>query len=135
VSGTTVVALISVLASSIVALTGVIVPQVLGARDQRVAQLLAHGAWWRERRSVLYSEILSFCARALGDGVDLDETAIAEFEGRVIALGGLRVSELFRSFLEALRNRNTAEASQAYSDLCERIPGELWTLSKKGYTG
>ena len=134
-SGTTVVALISVLASSIVALTGVIVPQVLGAREQRAAQLLAHGSWWRDTRSNLYSEILSFCIRALRDELDLDAPGIAELEGRVIALGRPDVSKTFRSFLSALRNRNTAEASHAYSELREQIPDELWILSKKGYAG
>ena len=38
-TGTTIVALISVIASSIVALTGVIVPQVLVARERRATQV------------------------------------------------------------------------------------------------
>jgi Na+-driven multidrug efflux pump len=64
VTGTTIVALISVIASAIVALTGVIVPQVLGARERRVAHFLAHEIWWRDTRAPVYSEILSFCIRA-----------------------------------------------------------------------
>lgn len=132
-TGTTIVALISVIASSIVALTGVIVPQILGTREQRVAQLLAHGSWWRDTRSTLYSEILSFCTRALREEPDLDESAIAELEGRVDTMGSPTVSRLFRSFMSALRARDAAKASQADAALRERIPDELWTLSKTGY--
>lgn len=136
-SGTTIVALISVIASAIVALTGTIVPQVLGARErareQYVTQLLAHGTWWRDTRSKLYSEILSFCTRALHEELDLDEPAIIELKGRVDALGSPEVSKEFRSFMSALRNQNTAEARRAESALRERMPKELWTLSKTGY--
>jgi hypothetical protein len=135
VTGTTIVALISVIASSIVALTGVIVPQVLGTRERRVTQLLAHGSWWRDTRSILYSEILSFCIRALHEELNLNEPAIAKLEGRVDSMGSPEVSAHFRSFMSALRNRNTAEASRANSALRKRIPDELWTLSKTGYAG
>lgn len=138
-TGTTIVALISVIASSIVALTGTIVPQVLGARErareQSVTQLLAHGTWWRDTRSTLYSEILSFCTRALHEELNLDELAIAELEGRVDTMGSPEVSANFRSFMKALRNQNTAEARRVDSALRERIPDELWTLSKTGYAG
>jgi hypothetical protein len=100
VTGTTIVALISVIASSIVALTGTIVPQVLGAREQSVTQLLSHGTWWRDTRSTLYSEILSFCTRALHEELNLDELAIAELEGRVDTMGSPEVSANFRSFMK-----------------------------------
>jgi hypothetical protein len=135
VTGTTIVALISVIASSIVALAGVIVPQVLGTRERRATQLLAHGSWWRDTRSTLYSEILSFCIRALHEELNLNEPAIAKLEGRVDSMGSPEVSTHFRSFMSALRNRNTAEASRANSALRKRIPDELWTLSKTGYAG
>lgn len=134
-TGTTIVALISVIASSIVALTGVIVPQLLGARERRATQLLAHGSWWRDTRSTLYSEILSFCIRALHEELNLDEQAIAELVARVDTMGSPQVSAQFRSFMSALRDGNTAEASRANSALHKRIPDELWTLSKTGYAG
>lgn len=135
-AGTTIIALISVIASSIIALTGIIVPQILGAKERRITQLLVHGSWWRDTRSALYSEILSFCMRAERvKEIKLDEPSIAELEGRAAAMGSPEVSAHFRSFMSALRDQNTAEASRAISALRNRIPDELWTLSKTGYAG
>jgi hypothetical protein len=71
----------------------------------------------------------------LHEELNLDELAIAELEGRVDTMGSPEVSVNFRSFMKALRNQNTAEARRVDSALRERIPDELWTLSKTGYAG
>jgi hypothetical protein len=131
VTGTTIVALISVISSAVVALTGVIVPQVLGGRERRVAHFLAHEIWWRDTRSSIYSEILSFCIRVEHEKEpNLDEPPIAELRGRVAAMGSPRVSEHFDSFVSALSNGNDEKASLEHQTLRELISGELWNLSQ-----
>ncbi|MBO0823435.1 MAG: hypothetical protein J2P27_06190 [Actinobacteria bacterium] len=130
-TGTTIVALISVIASAVVALTGTIVPQVLGGRERRVAHFLAHEIWWRDTRSPIYSEILSFCIRVEQENEpNLDEPSITELRGRVGAMGSPKVSEHFDSFISALRNGNAENASLEYQTLRELISGELWNLSQ-----
>ena len=130
-TGTTVVALISVVASAVVALTGVIVPQVLGGRERRVAHFLSHEIWWRDTRSPIYSEVLSFCIRAGQEKEpDLDEPSVTELRGRVGALGSPKVSEHFDSFVSALRNGDAGKVSLEHQALRELISGELWDLSQ-----
>jgi hypothetical protein len=97
--------------------------------------LLAHGSWWRDKRSALYSEILSFCIRALREVLNFNEPAIAELEGRVDTMASPEVSAYFRSFMSALRDRNIEDVSRESQALRKRIPDELWNLSKTGYAG
>ncbi len=130
-TGSTIVALISVVASAIVALTGVVVPQVLGTRERRVAHFLAHEIWWRDTRSTIYSEILSLCIRVEHEKESsLDELAIAELTGRVAAMASPKVSEHFDSFISAHRNGNVEEVSLEYRTLRKLISEELWNLSQ-----
>jgi hypothetical protein len=131
VTGTTIVALISVIASAIVALTSVIVPQVLGTRERRLAHFLAHEIWWRDTRAPIYADILSFCIRVEHEKEpNLDESSIVELQGRVAAMGSPKVRDQFYSFMSALRKGNTENASLEHQTLRELISGELWNLSQ-----
>src|SRR5689334_16191774 len=130
-SGTTIVALISVIASAIVALAGVIVPQVLGTRERRVAHFLAHEIWWRDTRAPIYSEILSFCIRTEHEKEpNLDESFITELKGRVNAIGSPEVAAHFHSFMSALKDQEKEEASSEHKILRKLISDELWNLSQ-----
>jgi hypothetical protein len=130
VEAASLIAIISVVSSTIVALTGVVVPQVIAARKAAVDRAIAHRSWWRDRRVELYSDLLTFCARTTRSGGDLDESEVATLEGRVGTAGSERVAELFSAFIEAARQRDDAAMRAVIDQLRGHVPNEVWQLSK-----
>jgi hypothetical protein len=129
--GTSVVAVISVTASTVVALTGVVVPQVLGARKAASDRAIAHLSWWRDKRVELYSETLTFCARTLqSSNAAVDSEEVASLEGRIGTAGSELVMRLFSDFVEAARSADGERMGAAVGRLREHVLREVWELSK-----
>lgn len=127
------VAVISVIASSAVALVGVIVPQVMAARKAALDRTIAHMTWWRDQRSQLYTEILGFCAQAEQPRqAGLNESLINSLDARVTAVAGGVVKQEFERFINALF-RQQWRTHEAGRSLRTHIPSELWELSKAIY--
>jgi len=124
------IAIISVIASSVVALTGVVVPQLIAARKAAVDRSVAHRTWWRDKRVELYSDVLTFCARAVRSNLDLDDGRIAELEGRIGTAGSQQVGDLFSAYIEAAQLRDSAGMKASTVRLGEHIRNEVWQLSK-----
>lgn len=127
---TTVIAVISVITSTIVALTGVVVPQVIAARKAAVDRSIAHGTWWRDKRVELYGEMLTFCARTLHSTGALDDDVVAALEGRVGTAGSGRAGNMFSAFLDAARSGDRDEMRTTMDRLREHIHHEVWQLSQ-----
>jgi hypothetical protein len=128
------VAIISVIASSAIALVGVIVPQVVAARKATLDRTIAHMTWWRDKRSELYIDILGFCAQAEQPSHHgLNEELIDSLEPRVAAISSGVVGREFRRFIAALRSNSSDELHDAGSKLRTHIPTELWELSQGIY--
>ena len=127
---TTVIAVISVITSTIVALTGVVVPQVIAARKAAVDRSIAHGTWWRDKRVELYGDILTFCARTLRSTSALDDEVVAVLEGRVGTAGSARAGNMFAAFLDAARSGDRDEMRITVDRLREHVHNEVWQLSK-----
>jgi hypothetical protein len=128
--GTSIIAVISVITSTIVALTGVVVPQVIAARKAAVDRAVAHYTWWRDKRVELYSDLLTFCAQTLYSGGAPDEDKVVVLEGRVGTAGSARVGTMFSAFIDAARLQDSTSMKAAVDQLREHVRNEVWQLSK-----
>lgn len=126
---TSIVAIISMITSTIVALTGVIVPQVIAARKATVDRMLAHRTWWRDKRVEMYSEMLTFCAETLRSRVLADEQ-VAALEGRIGVAGSERAANMFFNFVDAARSGDYPRMKAATSELRDHVRNEVWQLSQ-----
>ena len=126
-----IIAITSIVSSSLVALVGVLIPQILTMRKAAVDRTISHRNWWRDKRLDLYTDILTFCAEsALSITNRQDELALVKLEGRVGTSGSLEVAEYFGQYVEALRANRAPEMNAAWIKLRSHIPIEVWELSK-----
>jgi hypothetical protein len=130
-TSSSVVSVVSIVASAIVALAGVIVPQVVAGRKALSDRTIAHRAWWRDRRAELYSDMLALCARhSRSPNETTDHDSLITLQGRVATTGSPEVAALFESYVEAYRARDIAKLQEYFQRLRDHVPIELWELSK-----